>query len=252
MNFVCWHCAIFEDPELFLDPSHRYGRDVTGVSRWLNSAFEGDDSFLVTSPKIEEGKQLHATILQFWERIGFNMKIELRKDRALFVGYYIGLDEAGPLFDEKKDEYMMVPEVDRCFSRAGTSCSPSMIEAFQANDRMKCIRLAGSAAMSRAYEFAGLAPTISEKFLQYSIDCDFEITHDLRMRTHEEFDDKNELVEHIRAMNATCTSEDKILTATGFWASESEKSRFIDRLWDYDQLDDWTGFRESLPVTWCH
>jgi len=109
INFVGWHCAIFEDPELFLDPSHRYGRDVTGVNRWMNSAFEGDDSFLVTSPRIEEGKTLHTAILQFWERIGFNMKIELRKERALFVGYYLGLDEAGPLFNEKKDEWMMIP-----------------------------------------------------------------------------------------------------------------------------------------------
>lgn len=250
VNFVCWHCAVFEDPEAFLDPSHRYGVDVTGVKRWLNSAFEGDDSFLVTSPQIEEGKSLHVKILQFWERIGFNMKIEIRKERALFVGYYIGLDECGPLFDERKDEWMMVPEIDRCFSRAGTSCSPSMIEAFHANDRQKCMKLAGSAAMSRAYEFAGLAPTISEKFLQYAVDCDFEITHDLRMRTNQEFDDRSELYEHIRALNSTCQNEEKILTATGFWSSEQELNRFVDYMWDYDQLADWEGFLGSLPQSW--
>jgi len=250
MNFVCWHCAIFEDPELFLEPSHRYGMDVTGVKRWLNSAFEGDDSFLTTAPRIEPGRALHKNILQFWDRIGFNMKIEIRGERALFVGYYIGLDENGPLFNEKKNEWMMVPEVDRCFSRAGTSCSPSMIEAFQANDRKKCVKLAGSAAMSRAYEFAGLAPTISNKFLQYAVDCDFEITHDLKMRTHEEFDDKNELIEHIRALNATCQNEEKILTSTGFWSSDAERNRFVDFMWDYDQLGDWEGFRNSLPQTW--
>jgi hypothetical protein len=250
VNFVCWHCAIFEDPELFLDPTHRYGKDVTGVSRWLNSAFEGDDSFLVTSPAIEPGKQLHSQILQFWERIGFNMKIEIRKDRALFVGYYIGLDDCGPLFDEKKNEWMMVPEIDRCFQRAGTSCSASTIEAFKAGDREKCVRLAGSAAMSRAFEYAGLAPTISNKFLQYAVDCDFELTHDLRMRTHEEFDDKSELIDHIRSLNGTCQIEDKILTSTGFWASDAEKNRFVDWLWDYDQLFDWDGFRTSLPASW--
>lgn len=250
MNFVCWHCAVFEDPELFLDPVHRHGRDVTGMNRWMNSAFEGDDSFLVTSPRIEEGKSLHMNILQFWERIGFNMKIEIRKERALFVGYYIGLDASGPLFDEKKDEWMMVPEIDRCFSRAGTSCSPSMIDAFNAGDRSKCVRLAGSAAMSRAYEFAGLAPTISNKFLQYAVDCNFEITHDLKMRTNQEFDDKSELIEYIRALNAMCQSEDKILKSTGFWSSDQEKNRFVDFTWDYDQLADWKGFRNSLPQSW--
>jgi len=250
VNFVCWHCAIFEDPELFLDPAHRYGRDVTGMNRWLNSAFEGDDSFLVTAPRIEAGKELHVNILQFWERIGFNMKIEIRNKRALFVGYYIGLDERGPLFDEKKDEWMMVPEVDRCFSRAGTSCSPSMIEAFDANDRTKCMRLAGSAAMSRAYEFAGLAPTISNKFLNYAINCDFELTHDLNMRTNQQFDDKSELVDCIRAMNATCDIEKRILISTGFAASDEECNKFEDFMWDYDQLGDWEGFKNSLPQSW--
>ncbi len=104
--------------------------------------------------------------------------------------------------------------------------------------------------MSRAYEFAGLAPRISNKFLQLAIDNDFEITHDLKMRTNEEFDDKSELVEHIRAMNATCQSEDEILKYTGFWASDDELNRFVDHLWDYDQLADWEGFVLSLPQSW--
>jgi len=125
-----------------------------------------------------------------------------------------------------------------------------MIEAFQANDRKRCVKLAGSAAMSRAYEFAGLAPTISNKFLQYAIDCDFEITHDLKMRTNQDFDDKNELVEHIRGLNAVCNCEEKILTSTGFWSSDDEMNRFVDFLWDYDRLGDWEGFLESLPQSW--
>jgi hypothetical protein len=250
VNFVCWHCAIFEDPEEFLDPTHRYGKDVTGTTRWLNSAFEGDDSFLVTSPKIESGKQLHTMILQFWERIGFNMKIEIRDKRALFVGYYIGLDDAGPCFNEERDEWMMVPEIDRCFSRAGTSCSPGMIQAFNANQTEKCVSLAGAAAMSRAYEFAGLCPTISDKFLQYAIECDFTVTYDLQMRTNTQFEDKSELIDHIRAINATCGIEDKILTSTGFWLSDEERARFQDYMWHYTQLEDWEGFRNSLPASW--
>jgi len=250
VNFVGWHCAVFEDPELFLDPGHRYGTDVTGVNRWMNSAFEGDDSFLVTSPKIEPGKELHKGILQFWERIGFNMKIEIRKDRALFVGYYIGLDDYGPLFDKEKDEWMLMPEIDRCFSRAGTSCSPTMIEAFKADDRATCVKLAGSAAMSRAYEFAGLCPTISFKFLEYAQACGWEFTHDLNMRTHLAYDDKDEMEDDIRAMNNACWDENKLLKATGFWCSEDEKGNFIDYMWDYDRLADWEGFRDSLPATW--
>ena len=49
--------------------------------------------------------------------------------------------------------WMMVPEIDRCFARSGTSCSASMIQAFMANDLRKCKTLAGSAAMSRAFEY---------------------------------------------------------------------------------------------------
>jgi hypothetical protein len=250
MNFVCWHCAIFADPEIYLDPLLRYGKDITGVCRWLNSCYEGDDSFLVTSPKIDVGKQLNTLILQFWERIGFNMKIEMRENRALFVGYYIGLDEAGPSYNQERDEFMMVPEIDRCFSRAGTSCSPSMIQAFNADQKDKCVSLAGAAAMSRAYEFAGLCPTISDKFLQYAIQCDFVITYDLQMRTNTQYEDKSELLEHIRAINATCVIEDKILVATGFWITDQEKAKFQDYMWDYTRLDDWEGFKESLPTTW--
>jgi hypothetical protein len=70
------------------------------------------------------------------------------------------------------------------------------------------------------------------------------------MRTNKEFDDKSELVEYIRAQNATCKSEEKIMKSTGFWASDDEKNRFIDYTWDYDQLADWQGFRDSLPESW--
>ena len=104
MNFVCWHCAVFENPEEFFDPAHKMGIDVTGVRRWLASVFEGDDSFLTTSPQIMAGGSLHTAILQFWERIGFNLEIELRTKRVLFTGYYMGLDEQGPVFDEEMDE----------------------------------------------------------------------------------------------------------------------------------------------------
>ena len=92
MNFTMRHVALFEDLGEFLNPDKRRGKDVTGMLRWLHSAVEGDDSFLVTSPKIEPGKELHTRVLQFWERNGFNVKIELRETAALFVGFKFCLD----------------------------------------------------------------------------------------------------------------------------------------------------------------
>lgn len=250
VNYTCWHAAIFEQPERFLDPAVRSGEDITGVKRWLNSAFEGDDSFLSTAPAIKSGDELHTKIMDYWHKLGFNMKIELRNDRALFVGYYMGLDSRGPKFDEEKNAWMLVPEIDRCFGKAGTSCSPAVIDAFNADDRESCLRLAGSAAMSRAFEFSGLCPTISNKFLQYALECDFRMTHDLEMRTGLKAEDKSELCDHITATNAMCDIEDEILLSTGYYASQDEISKFVDNAWHYDSLRDWEGFRETLPLRW--
>lgn len=249
VNFVLWHCAVFKHPEEFLDPTHRWGVDVTGTDRWMNSAFEGDDSFLVTAPRIDEGKELHKAILQFWERVGFVMKIHLRKKKALFVGYSIGLDQYGPKID-KKGRFYMIPEIDRCFSRSGVSTSPAMIQAFKAEKREDLLKLSGAAAMSRAYEFAGLSPTISAKYLNLAMENGFEWTHDLKMRTNREFDSDSSLVSEIRRLNGLCDYERDILEATGFGCSEHELAQFEDRIWAYDLFKDWEGFRASLPESW--
>jgi hypothetical protein len=36
----------------------------------------------------------------------------------------------------------------------------------------------------------------------------------------------------------------------GFKCTEEELSQFSLRMWDYDLLYDWEGFRASLPQTW--
>lgn len=251
VNFVCWHCAIFEQPEIFLDPDVRYGADHTGVFRWLASGFEGDDSILASTPKIEEGSELYVSIIQRWERFGFNMKIFLRTKRALFTGYYLALDDNGPTG-------VMMPEVDRCFARAGISCSPSMIEHFKAENRSGCQSISRAAALSRAYEFAGLAPTISSKYLRYyeSLNVSTHVDRDLMMRTTGATEDfsEPEIVSEINLKNGAAlsfdTSELDRLSAVGFECTQEELLTFSTRIWDYDLLKDWEGFRESLPSSW--
>jgi len=268
MNFTGWHCAVFEHPEEFLNPDVKWGVDVIGIKRWLASAFEGDDSFLTTAPAVTP--ELDVAILQFWERIGFNMKIQKRDKHALFVGYRIALDENGP----KKDahgNFVFCPEVDRCMCRAGTSTSASSVQAFMAGDKEKLKKLSGTAAMSRAYEYAGLVPTISEKYLEYALELGFEVSdHDLRMRVsgnpdaycRSSFDraspagfwgeviEEGELVDSIRALNGICSNQEEILKSTGFEVTTEELNKFRDFNWTYDTLADWQGFRESLPATW--
>jgi len=256
VNYVCWHCAIFEKPEIFLDPDVRYGMDHSGIYRWLASGYEGDDSILSTTPKIAEKDELYVSIMQRWERFGFNMKIFIRKERALFTGYYMAIDEDGPTG-------VLMPEVDRCFARAGVSCSPAMIAYFKAEDRKGCQSVSRAAALSRAYEFAGCSPTISTKYLRYyeSLTVKTCVDRDLEMRIcggGREFDapvfSEPDIVAEINTKNGAAMSFDSSerdrLAAVGFACTEEELSQFTLRLWDYDQLKDWEGFRESLPESW--
>lgn len=251
VNFVCWHCAIFEKPEIFLDPDVRYGNDHTGTLRWIASAFEGDDSILSTTPRIEEKSELYVSLMQRWERLGFNMKIFIREKRALFTGYYMALDNDGPTG-------VLMPEVDRCFARAGISCSPSMIEYFKKEDRAGCQSVSRAAALSRAYEFAGCSPTISTKYLRYyeSLTVKTNVDRDLQMRTcggDAEFSEPD-IVAEINLKNGAAmtfdSSERDRLAAVGFECTEEELSQFSLRMWEYDLLKDWEGFRESLPKSW--
>lgn len=251
VNFTVWHCSIFKEPEQFLDPEKRYGKDHDDIYRWLASGFEGDDSLLSTTPAIKEGDTLHTRILQFWERLGFNMKIFIRESRALFTGYYLALDEYGPTGS-------MMPEIDRCFARAGVSCSAKVIECFKSDDRKGCRSIAKAAALSRAYEFAGLSPTISGKFLQYYLDLGGKthVDRDLCARTcgvDAEFVE-SDIVSEIQIANGVFTTfddgEHKRFTSVGFKCSAEELSAFELRLWDYDLLRDYEGFLESLPQSW--
>jgi hypothetical protein len=250
-NFVCWHCAIFEMPETYLDPEVKYGKDHTGANRWLASAFEGDDSILSTTPRIKEKDELYVSLMQRWERFGFNMKIFIRSDRALFTGYYHALDADGPTG-------VFMPEVDRCFARAGISCSPTMIEYFKKEDRAGCLSIARAAALARAHEFAGLSPTISVKYLRFyeSLGVKTLVDRDLQMRTcgGDAVFSEPEIVAEINVKNGAAMSFDQAecarLAAVGFPCTEEELSQFSLRIWDYDLLKDWDGFRASLPVSW--
>lgn len=251
VNFTCWHCAIFEEPEAFLDPEQRYGVDHSGVYRWLTSGFEGDDSILSTTPPIEEKNELYVSLMQRWERLGFNMKIFIRSDRALFTGYYLALDNDGPTGT-------MMPEVDRCFARAGLSCSPTMIKCFKDEDRTGCMGISRASALSRAYEFAGCSPSISTKYLRFyeSMNVSTHIDRDLMMRTtgdHIEFSEPD-IVADINLRNGAAmtfdSSELDRFAAVGFSCSQEELSLFTLRVWEYDVLKDWVGFKESLPSSW--
>lgn len=251
VNYVCWHCAIFEKPETFLDPTARYGRDHTGVYRWLASGFEGDDSALTTTPKIEKGGALHVSILQRWERLGFNMEIFICDKYAKFTGYYMALDANGPTG-------VLMPEVDKCFSRAGVSTSPTMVECFKRGDRAGCMAISKSSALAKAYEYAGCSPTVSSKFLRFydTLPGKARVDRELQMRTcgGDAVFSEPDVVAQIHYRNGVAMNFDggelARFKAVGFDCTDEELTNFSLRIWDYDVLKDWEGFRASLPETW--
>ena len=161
----------------------------------------------------------------------------------------MGLDDCGPMVDDK-GECMMCPDIQKMFTRSGTACSPAITKAFNEDDRAAVLRLAGSAAIARAYQFAGSVPTISEKFLNFAEECQWDVDFELEMKVGATVDDKGEFVDHIRLLNGTCTNEDQVLKATGFEATVTEKNAFQDYVWFYDTLCFWADFRGSLPKTW--
>ena len=126
--------------------------------------------------------------------------------------------------------------------------------------------IARAAALSRAFEFAGLSPTISGKFLNYYEGLDSggmfrgprtHVDDRLRMKIHGELTtefSEASIVDQIRIKNAMAlnadTSEIKRLAATGYHCTEDELTAFNARVWDYDLLHDWAGFGKSLPATW--
>jgi len=65
INFTCWSCSLFKSPEEFLDPKRRRGEDITGVMRWWNGMFEGDDSLCALEPKMIQGDKLSEEFEEF-------------------------------------------------------------------------------------------------------------------------------------------------------------------------------------------
>lgn len=215
--------------------------------------FEGDDSILATSPKIEEKDALYVCILQRWERLGFNMEIKMNDPTALFTGYRFSASEMGV-----GDEFC--PEIDRCFGRAGVSCSPGVAQAWKQGDVKEVKSTSMNAALSRAYEFAGLVPTISNKYLNYYLGLREElgklkVDRELSMRTTGCLDfDESEVVSTIRMRNDGLLNSDidekYVLAATGYGATTDEIDTFQMYQWDFSTLGDWEGFKASLPAKW--
>lgn len=250
INFVMWVCSIFTEPWRFLDPTFRTGVDVTGQKRWWNGVFEGDDSLCVLDPPMREGDDLAKKFLKWWSAGGFDMKIVFCDTRATVVGWHMQCVN-GHLTK------VACPELPRALSNSGVSVSPLVVQATRLGGTSDHRMVAAASAMARAGEFAGILPSVSNKYLRFSqaITGERIVDREMSIRVFgEDGHDSRESVEYINASNLKVTPHRELVTlkALGYGGTISEIDKFMNYGWSLDPevLLNYDAFRESLPPGW--
>lgn len=250
VNFVMWISSIFASPEGFLDPAKRMGKDVTGVMRWWNGVFEGDDSLCVLEPPMRDGGPLSVKFLDWWDRAGFNMKIVFCRTRATVVGWHIACTN-GQLTRHAS------PELPRALASSGVGVSTSTVSAARSGDFITIRKVAAAAAMARAGEFAGILPTVSEKYLRYSLSlCNTNLVdREMSIRVFgSDGHDSRDVVAEINALNGKVTPAEELYTMRwlNYYATPEQMDLFKTYHWSLEPevLTDYVGFEQSLPPKW--
>jgi len=250
INFTLWVSSIFVQPERYLDPSVRWGKDLTGVQRWWNGCFEGDDSLCTLSPPMVDGDSLSKIFMDFWRDAGFNMKIVFCKSRATFCGWHVGCDD-GALNQHR------CPELPRALANSGVSVSPAAIQAYWDGNTRVIKTLAAASALARAADFSGILPTVSRKYLAYANSCSMSNFSDREMSMRvcgEEGMGANQIRAMIEERNLPITPQEEMVTmkGLGYDASHDELLTFSEYVWDLEPatLLAYEEFKASLPAAW--
>lgn len=247
VNNVMWVCALCSNAEKSICATATNFDDFWGANIALRRAFEGDDSGLTVSPAIKDEKDPRFKYaLEFWHRAGFNMKIFLRQTAGLFVGTEIALDSHGPTG-------AYAPELARTFHKAGVSCSSAAVRCIKSgtDGDAELDGLRRSLALAKAYDFAGILPSVSRKYLSCA-GGDLDFSHELQMRTGES--SVADIRVQIDVANSTCSSEDEdaLLAKLGRIITQVERDAFEAYVWDYhsEATTGWDDFKASLPASW--
>jgi len=250
VNYCMWLCALFQEPEKFLDPTVRKGLDKAGNIRWWNGAFEGDDSLCAIMPALLPDSEMGKLFIEFWDRAGFNMKLVFPKTRATFVGVHIVCEDGVPT-------PFYCPELPRFLKGAGISVSTVARGVYtSANSEADLRQVASSAFMSRAYDFAGRLPSVSNKCYEYANDlatkdrpCTIEyVQHRFGETCPVTVDNVRT---HIETANAHVSQaeEQANLSKLGFDATTEELDAFRAYPWVWQEWDV-DAYNASLPATW--
>jgi len=250
-NIGNWTCSIFKEPWIFLNPTRRWGIDVTGKNRWWNGCFEGDDSLCALYPRMRKDDPLSVMFEGWWDRMGFYMEIVYVSDRATFVGWHICCKDGQPLGPGWE-----CPDLPRAVANMGISTSPAIRAAAQVGDVKAVKNLAAAKLIAYAANFAGKIKSWSRKCHYYAMDLKsvVDITDDEMSfkATGERGHSFNALEADIERKNClqTDTDEQKLLAALRCGTTWEELDAFRLHEWSFDNLSDFTGYRASLPVSW--
>ena len=269
VNLVLWICSVFdvskdtqEGPEVFLDPDKQYGVNKIGQRQYWNGVIEGDDSLCVVDPPMSA--QMKKAFESFWDRWGFNMKLKYVTDVATFCGYSISCTNGYP------NRKCHAPEVSRMFAKGGLSCTGEGKQIFRALSglsdpnpkkletlKTRVDNLRHAVYIGKAYQTAGVLPTISRKFLEFAISSGSVSTaHSEELYRHSGVNHESvtSVVSKIEELNSDADGRDELsrLEAVGCPTTLDELERFAMNVWSSDPniIRDIEAFAESLPKSW--
>lgn len=240
----------YGEARMFLNPSRRIGMDRWGVRRWLAISCEGDDSLLTMSPAPDE--DVTDEIVKFWEQFGFNMKLKFGEKVAEFCGKILECTDEGVT-----GKWM--PDLVRALDNWGVSCSSGGVRAGKEGDLTSAKNLRKASLISRASDFAGLCPSLSEKFLREAKRYDVDIVkcEEASMRA---FGDKVHSLSEIecqiqRKNSAFDGNELELLDRLGWGCTQEELQTFLNESWlctpEYITAGEGGTYDASFPATWA-
>jgi len=167
INLICWISVLAENPEYIIqkfvvDSDEPVWYKSTNDGRWyqLKFAFEGDDSVLSTTEKVDS-----RLIEKAWTSMGFRMKLVYVEQKMTFTGFDFLCDEYGPVG-------AFCPEIPRNIASSSWTCS-TLVK----RDPSKVNEVGMSAMYARAENFKDCGP-LCNYFAQLGL-AHYEISGDM-------------------------------------------------------------------------
>lgn len=240
-NHALWSVVLFAgNAHNWVNSKCRSQPDRWGHTCHKKDSMEGDDSILSTS---EDYSERRVEIEGIFKRFGINMKLKFPKVAAEFTGWLIRVDRHGTVPGE------MMPDLPRALASSSISVSRDIVDAAKAGDMTRVAAMAASVYVSRAHDFSGFAPTVSNLFMKLAESWSDKpiMDHEMKMRTMKV--DIKDILSEIWANNAASSvNEAGRLSGLGWNTSASELASVAGGAFTHFDSDE--GFTRALPASW--